>query len=77
MTSVNNSHTIIYEDNVVCVAQVRGGYIKGDKIKHISSKFFYAHELQENQQVDLNKFSSSIILQTYLPNHCQHQHLRN
>ena len=47
MTPVNNSLTItiIYEDNVACVAQVRGGYIKGDKTKHISPKFFYTHEL--------------------------------
>ena len=45
MTLVNNSPTIIYEDNAACVAQVRGGYIKGDKTKHISPKFFYIHEL--------------------------------
>ena len=45
MTPVNNSRTIIYKDNVACVAQVKGGYIKGDKTKHISSKFFYTHEL--------------------------------
>ena len=45
MTPVNNSPIVIYEDNVACIAQVRGGYIKGDKKKHISPKFFYAHEL--------------------------------
>ena len=48
MTSVNNSPIVIYEDNAACIAQVRGGYIKGDKTKHISPIFFYAHKLQES-----------------------------
>ena len=48
MTSDNNSLTIIYKDNAACVGQVRGGYIKGDNIKHISPKFFYTHKLQES-----------------------------
>lgn len=50
---VIDSPTIIYEDNAACVAQVRGGYIKGDRTKHISSKFFYTYELQESRQVDV------------------------
>ena len=56
---VVNSPTIIYEDNAACVAQVRGGYIKGDKTKHISPKFFYTHELQETQQVDIKQVRST------------------
>ena len=59
MTLVNNSPTVIYEDNAVCIAQVRGGYIKGDKIKHISPKFFYTHELQKSRQVDVKQICSS------------------
>ena len=51
----NSSPTIIYEDNATCIAQVRGRYIKGDKTKHISPKFFYTHELQESQQVDVKQ----------------------
>ena len=54
MTLLNNSPTIIYEDNASCIAQVRGGYIKEDKLK-----FFYAHELQESQQVDVKQIRSS------------------
>ena len=38
--------TPIFEDNAAYIAQVRGGYIKGDRTKHISPKFFYTHELQ-------------------------------
>ena len=27
--------TILYEENVACVAQLMGGYIQGDRTKHI------------------------------------------
>ena len=37
-----NSPTVIYEDNVTCVAQFGGGYIKGDKTKHILSMFLHS-----------------------------------
>ena len=53
MIPVNNSSTIIYKDNIAYGVEVRGGYIKRDKIKHISSKFFYTHKFQENRQVDV------------------------
>ena len=59
MIPINNSPSIIYEDNAACVAQVGGGYIKGEKTKHISPKFFYTHELQESQQVDVKQFRST------------------
>ena len=59
MTPINSSPTIIYEDNAACVAQVRGGYIKWDKTKHISPKFFYTHELQKSRQVDVKQICSS------------------
>lgn len=35
---------VIYQDNVACIPQFKGGYVKGDKIKHISPKFFYTYE---------------------------------
>uniref|UniRef100_A0A1U7WMR6 Uncharacterized protein LOC104229005 n=1 Tax=Nicotiana sylvestris TaxID=4096 RepID=A0A1U7WMR6_NICSY len=37
--------TTLYEDNVSCIAQLKGGYIKGDRTKHISPKFFFTHDL--------------------------------
>jgi hypothetical protein len=43
--TIKDSPTILYEDNVACITQIREGYIKGDKTKHISPKFFYTHEL--------------------------------
>ena len=32
--------TTLYEDNDASIAQLKGGYIKGDKMKYISPKFF-------------------------------------
>ena len=31
--------TTLYEDNATCIAQLKGGFIKGDITKHISPKF--------------------------------------
>ena len=45
------SPTIIYEDNAACVAQVQMGYVKSNLTKHISPKFFYAHEQQQLDKV--------------------------
>jgi hypothetical protein len=42
---VVNTPTIIYEDNVACVAQMHMGYVKSNLTKHIAPKFFYPHEL--------------------------------
>ena len=43
--------TIMYEDNTACVARVEMGYVKSNLTKHISPKFFYAHELQQLNEV--------------------------
>ena len=51
--------TPIFEDNAACIAQVRGGYIKGDRTKHISAKFFYTHELQQSRQIDVKQIRST------------------
>ena len=51
--------TILFEDNVACIAQIKGGYIKGDRTKHISSKFFYTRELQKNGEIDVQQIRSS------------------
>ena len=49
----------MYEDNVACVAQLRGGYIKGDRTKHISPKFFFMHDLQQNGEIEVQQIRSS------------------
>ena len=50
---------ILYEENATWIAQIRGGYIKGDQTKHISQKFFYTHELQKNGEIDVKQIWSS------------------
>jgi hypothetical protein len=50
---VIESPTIIYEDNAACVAQMQTGYINTNYTKHISSKLFYPHELQESGKISI------------------------
>ena len=51
--------TTLFEDNATCIAQIKGGYIKGDRTKHISPKFFYTHELQKNGEIHVQQIRSS------------------
>ena len=50
--------TILYEDNAACIAQLKGGFIKGDRTKHISPKFFYTHDLQKNGDINVQQIRS-------------------
>ena len=50
---IKGDPTILFEDNVACIAQITGGYIKGDITKHISPRFFYTHELQKSGEIDV------------------------
>jgi hypothetical protein len=52
------SHTIIYEDNAACVAQMETWYIKTNYTKHISPKLFYPHELQEYGEISILQIKS-------------------
>ena len=46
------SPTIIYEDNVACVAQMQTCYIKSNITKHIAPKLFYPH-ITTNGEIDI------------------------
>ena len=59
LSSIKNKPTILYEDNVVCIAQVKGGSIKGDRTEHISPKFFYTHELHNSDEINVQQIRSS------------------
>ena len=59
LSSIKNKPTVLYEDNVACIAQVKGVYIKGDRTKHISPKFFYTHELKNNGEINVQQRRSS------------------
>ena len=50
--------TILYEDNTACTAQLKGGYIKGDRTKHISPKFFFIHDLVKGGDIDVQQIRS-------------------
>ena len=49
------SPTILYEDNFACIAQLKGGYIKGYQTKHISPKFFFTHDPQQNSETNIQQ----------------------
>ena len=59
LSFIKGDPTILFEDNVACIAQITEGYIKGDRIKHISPKFFYTHELQKSGEIDVQQIRSS------------------
>ena len=59
LSPISNTATSIYEDNIACIAQLKGGNIKGDRTKHISPKFFNTHDLQNNGEIDIQQIRSS------------------
>ena len=56
--SIRGNATVLHEDNVACIAQIKGGFIKGDWTKHIFLKFFYTHELQKKCEIDVQQILS-------------------
>lgn len=51
---------MIYEDNAACIAQMREGYIKNDRTKHIPPRFFsYTQDLIKNNQIEMQYVQSS------------------
>ena len=59
LPSIKDGSITLFEGNAACIAHIKGGYIKGDKTKHISSKFFYTHELQRSNEIDVQQICSS------------------
>lgn len=39
--------TILFEDNEACITKTEEGYIKGDRMKNIDSKYLFTYELQQ------------------------------
>ncbi|CAM8953791.1 unnamed protein product [Rhodiola kirilowii] len=49
-----NDPITLYEDNAACVAQMKEGFIKSDRTKHIPPKFFsFTQELEKNNVISL------------------------
>jgi hypothetical protein len=59
MKPITNGPTVLYEDNSACVAQMKKGYIKGDRMKHILPKFFSTHELDEAGEINIQQIRSN------------------
>ena len=59
LSSIKDNSTILFQDNVACIAQIKGGYIKGDRTKHFLPKFSYTHELQKICEIDVQQIRSS------------------
>ncbi|KAG7568080.1 GAG-pre-integrase domain [Arabidopsis thaliana x Arabidopsis arenosa] len=51
--------TILYEDNAACIAQLKEGYIKGDRTKHILPKFFSTSDWQKDGTISVQQVRSS------------------
>jgi hypothetical protein len=58
ITSSSRTPTILYEDNTALIAQLKGGYIKGDRTNHISPKFFFIHDLEKCGDIDVQQICS-------------------
>jgi len=59
MKPITDDPTILYEDNAACVAQMKKDYIKGDRTKHISPKFFSTRELEEAGKINIQHIRSN------------------
>nr|GEX88873.1 hypothetical protein [Tanacetum cinerariifolium] len=51
ISSGQEAPTTVHEDNAACIAQIKDGYIKGDRTKHILPKFFFIHDLQKSGNI--------------------------
>jgi len=50
----------MYEDNAACIEQVSTGFIKADRVKHISPQIFgYIQDLTETNQISVQKIPST------------------
>lgn len=59
MTKGKQEPTVIYEDNAACIAQLKEGYIKCDRTKHILPKFFFTSDLQKTGEIQVQQVRSS------------------
>ena len=58
LPSIRDNAIVLHEDNTTWIAQIKGRFIKGDRTKHISHKFFYTHELQKKYEINVQQIRS-------------------
>ncbi|GJS04721.1 hypothetical protein Tco_0321229 [Tanacetum coccineum] len=59
ISSSQEAPTVVHEDNAACIAQLKDGYIKADRTKHILPKFFFTHDLQKSSDIIVQNVCSS------------------
>ncbi|KAM3394005.1 hypothetical protein P3S68_003006 [Capsicum galapagoense] len=55
----DNLPIILYRDNSVYIAHLKVGFINGERTKHILPKLFYIHELQKNDDINVQQLRST------------------
>ena len=74
LPAIKDNLIALFEDNAACIAQIKGGYIKGNRTKHISPKFFCdtpaRHPMSRKGVTNLRTINllTYIILNNYLEN---------
>ena len=61
LPSIRGNATKLHEDNVACIAQIKGRFIKGDRIKHISLNSSILMSSERNVTSMFNRFGHAII----------------
>ena len=61
LLSIRDNATVLHEDNVACITQIKGGFIKGDRTKHISLNSSILMSSKRKMRSMFNKFGHAII----------------
>ena len=76
LTSNRDVPTILYEDNTTCIAPFKEGFIKGDRTKHISPKFFSLMIFKKSVTSTSRKFNPVTTFLIGLLKHFLHRNLK-
>ena len=61
LLSIRDNATVLHEDNVACITQIKGGFIKGDRTKHISLNSSILMSFKRKVRLMFNRFGHAII----------------
>ena len=61
LPSIRGNATVLHEDNDVCIAQIKGGFIKGDGTTHISLSSSILMSFKRKVRLMFNRFGHAII----------------
>ena len=57
LSSIKGNPIILFEDNIAYIAQIKKGYIKRDRTKHISPKFLTYMNSKRVVKLMFNKYA--------------------